>query len=246
MPSAVFSDNPAMPQPGPVADYLARLTRELSFDLPLAHRVRQEVEDHLWEATAATGDSSIEAQGRAIRNFGDAREIASQYAALSLLRQVRRSGAIIVLASGALYLAMKGRIAWYGLMHWVLSDNLEAVGKIVRAIDLSAYILAFLLGAAGWAYISTRRVSPRFHAGCRAQLRRGLLLATAATCPMLVSVMADTVATALRILEKRPPISVSLIPLMSIAVEVAFAAVLVTALGKALRSTLRASSLLSS
>src|SRR5712692_10385719 len=84
MPSAVFSDNQAVPQPGPVADYLGRLMRELSFDLPLASRVCQEVEDHLDEAVAAMGDSLIEAQGRAIRNFGDAREIASQYAALSL------------------------------------------------------------------------------------------------------------------------------------------------------------------
>jgi hypothetical protein len=246
MPSVVFSDNPAMPKPDPVADYLGRLTRELSFDPPLANRVRQEVEDHLGEAAAAMGDSPVEAQGRAIRNFGDARDIARQYAPLSLLRQAQRSGAIIVVVSGALYLAMKGRIAWYGLMQWALSDNLQAVGKIVLAIDRSAYILAFLLGAAGWAYISTRRVSPRFDAGCRAQLRRGLLLAIGATCAMLVSVMADTVVTALRIVEERPPISVFLIPLLSIAVEVAFAAVLVTALGKALRSTLRASSLLSS
>ena len=243
--SVVFS-NPAMPKPGPVADYLDRLTRELSFDPPLAGRVRQEVQDHLCEAAAAMGDSSIEAQGRAIRDFGDARDIASQYAPLSLLRQARRSGAIIIVASGALYLAMKGRIAWYGLMQWALSDNLQAVGKIVLAIDRSAYILAFLLGAVGWAYISTRRVSPRFDAGCRAQLRLGLLLAIAATCAMLVSVIADTVVTALRIVEERPPVFVSLIPLLSIAVEVAFAAVLVTALGKALRSTLRASSLLSS
>jgi hypothetical protein len=244
--SVVFSDNPAMPKPGPVADYLGRLTRELSFDPTLASRVCQEVEDHLCEATAAMGDSSIEAQGRAIGDFGDARDIASQYAPLSLLRQARRSGAIIVVASGALYLAMKGRIAWYALMQWALSDNLQAVGKIVLAIDRSAYILAFLLGAVGWAYISTRQVSPRFDAGCRAQLRLGLLLAIAATCAMLVSVVADTVVTALRIVEERPPVFVSLIPLLSIAVEMAFAVILVTALGKALRSTLRASSLLSS
>src|SRR5580700_6120935 len=246
MRSAACSDIQAMPQRSPVADYLDALTRELGFDRPLAHRVRQEVEDHLWEATAANGDLSIEAQARAVRCFGEAREIASQYAALSLLRQARRSGAIIVLASGALYIAMKGRVAWYGLMHWALSDAMQPVGKVVLAVDRSAYILAFLLGAVGWAYISSRRVSPRFDAGCRAQLRRGLLLAIAATCPMLVSVMADTVVTALRIFEERPPISVSLIPLLSIAVEVAFAAVLVTALGKALRSMLRASSLLSS
>jgi hypothetical protein len=246
MPSAVLSGNPAMRQPAHVADYLDTLTRELSFDLPLAHRVRQEVEDHLWEAAAETGDSSVEAQGRAIRNFGDAREIASQYAALSLWRQVRRSGAIIVVASGAVYLAMKGRIAWYGMMQWVLSENLRPISKIVVTIDRSAYVLAFLLGAAGWAYISSRRVSPRFHAACRAQLRRGLLFAIAATCPMVVSVVADTVAATLRILQEQPPVSVFLIPLLSVGVEVAFAAVLVTALGKALRNTLRASSLLSS
>ena len=51
-----------MPQRAPVADYLDALTRELSFDRSLAHRVRHEVEDHLWEATAANGDASIEAQ----------------------------------------------------------------------------------------------------------------------------------------------------------------------------------------
>lgn len=234
-----------MPPPGPVADYLGRLTRELSFDLPLAGRVRQEVEDHLWEATAEIGGASIEAQGRAIRNFGDAREIAGQYAAFSLLRQMRRSGAIIVVASGVLYLAMKGRVAWYGLMQWVLSDNMQPVAKIVITIDRSAYILAFLLGAAGWAYISTRRASPRFDAGCRTQLRLGLLLAIAATCPMLISVIADTIAATLRILQEQPPISVFLIPLLSIGVEVALGAVLVTVLGRALRSTRRASSLLS-
>jgi hypothetical protein len=117
-----------MPQRSPVADYLGALTRELGFDRPLAHRVRQEVEDHLWEATAANGDSSIEAQARAVRCFGEAREIASQYAALSLLRQARRSGAIIVLASGALYIAMKGRVAWYGLMQWALSDAMQPGG----------------------------------------------------------------------------------------------------------------------
>jgi hypothetical protein len=111
-----------MPQRAPVDDYLDVLTRELSFDRSLAHRVRQEVEDHLWEATRANGDTSIEAQARAVASFGEARVMASQYAALSLLRQARRSGAIIVLASGALYIAIKGRVAWYDLMQWGLSD----------------------------------------------------------------------------------------------------------------------------
>ena len=71
---------------------------------------------------------------------------------------------------------MRGRVAWYGLMQWALSDTLQPVGKVVLAIDRTAYILAFLLGAVGWTYVSSRRFSPRFHAGCRAQLKRGLLL----------------------------------------------------------------------
>jgi hypothetical protein len=235
-----------MPPPAPVADYLDTLTRALSFDRPLAHRVRQEVEDHLCEAAAETGDGSIEAQRRAIRNFGDASEIASQYAALVLQQQVRRSGAVIVVASGVLYLAMKGRVAWYGLMQWALSENLRPVAKIMVAVDVSAYVLAFLLGAVGWAYISSRRVAPRFHADCRTQLRRGLLFAVAASCPMLVSVMADSAVAIFRILQEQPPVAVFAVPLLSIGVEVAFAAVLVTTLGKALRNTLRASALLSS
>src|SRR6516225_6076827 len=245
MRSAACSDIQVMPQRAPVADYLDALTRELSFDRSLAHRVRQEVEDHLWEAAAANGDTSIETQERAVRRFGEAREIAGQYAALSLLRQARRSGAIIVLASGVLYIAMKGRAAWYGLMQWALSDTLQPVGKMVLAIDRTAYILAFLLGVLGWAYVSSRRVSPRFDTACRSQLKWSLWLAVAAACPMVVSVIADAAVTALRLLAERPPISVFLIPLLSIAIEVTSAAVLVIVIGKTLRNMLRTSSLLS-
>jgi hypothetical protein len=141
---------------------------------------------------------------------------------------------------------MKGRVAWYGLMQWALSDTLRPVGKVVLAIDRAAYILAFLLGAVGWAYISSRRVSPQFDTACCSQLKWSSRLAMAAACPMVVSVIADATVTALRLLEERPPTSVFLIPLLSIAVEVAFAAVLLIAIGKTLRNTLRASSLLSS
>jgi hypothetical protein len=234
-----------MPPRAPVADYLDELTRELGFDRPLARRVRQEVEDHLCEAIAAKGDATLETQAQAVIEFGAAREIARQYAALALMRQARRSGAIMIVAAGAVYIAMKGRIAWYGLMQWALSDGLQPVGKVVLAIDRAAYILAFLLGVVAWAYISSRRVAPRLAADCRTQLKRSLLLTTAAACPMIVSVIADATVTELRLLAERPPVAVVMIPLLSIAIEMGFAAVLVTAIAKTLRSTLRASSLLS-
>ena len=63
---------------------------------------------------------------------------------------------------------------------------------------------------------------------------------------MVVSVIADAMVTLLRYPGERPPVSVFFIPVLSIAVEVACAAVLVIAIGRTLRNTLRASSLLSS
>ncbi len=99
-----------MPQPVSVAEYLDALTRELRFDLQLSQRVRREVEDHLLDAISddASGDPS-EAQRQAIARFGDPHEIARQYAPLSLLKQTRRLGAIVVVAIAAILVLMKGR-----------------------------------------------------------------------------------------------------------------------------------------
>jgi len=72
-----------------------------------------------------------------------------------------------------------------------------------------------------------------------------LRLAVAAACPMVVSVIADAAVTVLRLLAERPPISAFLIPLLSIAIEVTSAAILVIVIGKTLRNMLRTSSLLS-
>jgi hypothetical protein len=230
-----------MRQPAPVTDYLDTLTSELSFDPRLAQRVRHEVEDHLHEAAA--GDASIEAQRRAVRSFGDAREIASQYAALSLLRQTRRTGAVVVLAVAGIYLTMKTRLAWYGLTQWMLSPDLQDYGRIGLAINRCTFSLALLLGVAGWVYIGSRRVSARFHAPYRDQLRRGLAIAIAATCPLIVSIVTDTVMTGLRLSSVQAG-ALALVPLLSIAAEVALAILLVTEIHKTARRAGRASSLL--
>src|SRR5262245_4343 len=47
---------PTMWSHSPIADYAAALSRELAFDGPLSRRVRDEVEDHLWEAAASEPD----------------------------------------------------------------------------------------------------------------------------------------------------------------------------------------------
>ena len=69
--------------------------------------MRQEVEDHLWEAvaTSSTGDL-LEAQRRAIADFGDAHVIAAQIAVASLAKQIKKIGVTVVLVIASIYLAM--------------------------------------------------------------------------------------------------------------------------------------------
>ena len=227
-----------------VTDYLDALTRELGFDVPLARRVRKEVEDHLWEAAAddPSGDP-IEAQRRAIAKFGEPREIARRYAASSLFRQTRRVGATAVLALTGIFVAMKGRGAWYGLMQWALSDHLKIVGTIALAIDRYAFMFALVAGILGLAYIGSRRLPTEFHQAHRAQVKRCVMLCAATAGALLASVVTDTILTALRLFETKPSAS-ALVPILSMAAEIAFAGVLVLQIRATVRRTAFVSSLL--
>jgi hypothetical protein len=97
--------------------------------------------------------------GRAIRNFGDPHSIAGEYAAQSLFRRTRRLGAVAILATAGILLAMNARGAWYGWMRWELSAELQAVRKVGLSIDLYAFVVVLTIGVIGWAYIGTRRMS---------------------------------------------------------------------------------------
>jgi hypothetical protein len=234
-----------MQQPSPVAEYLETLSRALSFDPPLARRVRQEAEDHLHEAVAAAaGDASIEEQHRAVRRFGNARDIASQYAASSLLSQTRRTGAVVVLAVAGIYLTMKGRLAWYGLTQWGLSSDLQDYGRLGLVFNRVSFTLALVLGVVGWIYIASLRVSPRLHATYRNQLRRGVAIAIAAACPFVASVLVDAALTGLR-LHTAQSFAAASLPLLSMVAEASLAVFLVSEILKTIRRAGRASSLLS-
>src|SRR4029077_12422841 len=135
MRSAASSGRRAMRQLSPIADYLDALARELCFDPALSRRVRKEVEDHLDEAAREAGGPRPEADRRAIANSGDRRELARQYAASSLLAQTRDVGTIMILALGGIYVAMKGRIAWYALTQWELHEDLKTVNAIGILLD---------------------------------------------------------------------------------------------------------------
>lgn len=210
-----------------ISDYLDSLVGALSFDRPLSGRVRQEVEDHLREAVAADpAADGPEAERRAIANFGDPRVIAAEFAMVSLTKQTRRVGAAIILVIAGVFIAMKARVAWYAVTRCAISDDIQAVCGIVGSIDRYAFWLSVIIGIGSWLYISGRRIPAAFYTAYRKQLRRFLFLCTAATGALIVSVISDGLLTALRL----PGTQLSaefLLPVFSMAIEVACAGVLV-------------------
>jgi hypothetical protein len=220
-----------------IPDYLELLARELDFDRSLSRRVRQEVEDHLWEAVAADSTGNmLQAQQRAIARFGDARAIAAQFAVVSLAKYTRRAGVAAALVIAGVFMAMKARVAWYAAMQWAISDDMKAVSGVVVQIDRYAFWLAIIVGLGGWAYIRGRGIPAAFHPAYRRQLRRFFLLCTTAAAALVVSVISDGVLTALQ-LPGRELSAEFLVPIVSMAFEIACAGILVFHLrGIALRA----------
>jgi hypothetical protein len=210
-----------------IPDYLERLACELSFDRSLARNVRQEVEDHLWEAVAAdpTGNM-LAAQQRAIANFGDARAIAAQFAVISLARHSRRAGAAAVLVIASVFIAMKARIAWNAAAQLAIGEDVRAVSGLVVLIDRYAFWLSVIIGLGGWAYIVSRRIPAGFYPAHRKQLRRFFVLCCAAAAALVVSVISDGVLTAL--LLRGTELSAGfLVPVFSMAIEIVCVGILV-------------------
>ena len=225
-----------MLQSSVVADYLDILGRELSYDGLLSRRVRLEVEDHLWEAVANEGSDDAEAQRRAIEKFGDPKEIARQYAALSIFSQIRRLAVIVVLALAGIFLSMKGRGAWYSLMQWQFSDQTQFIGAIGLSVTRYAFMFALAIGLLACAYIACRRVPIRLHQAYCEQIRRSTTFCVLAGYALLASVAADVILTTLHLLEARYS-AAALIPILSAGVEIALLGLLFLNIRVAIRRT---------
>lgn len=234
-----------MPRSDIVTDYLDTLARELRFDLALSRRVRREIEDHLLEALAEAADSDLcERERRAVARLGDPREIARQYASSSLFAQTRRIASIMALALIGVFAAMKGRGVWYGLVQWQLSDHWKSIGAVVFSIDLYAFRIALALGVIGCAYLVSRRAPPVVDAAYARQVKRCILLGTAAAAAIIASVMTDALLTGFHLVGPQLPAS-ALVPASSMTAEVALASVLVLCLCSAVRRVTAVSALLS-
>lgn len=235
-----------MQEPWPITEYLDALSRAIGFDIALSRRVRQEVEDHLWESAAnASCADTIEAQRYAISKFGDPREIARQYVVSSLFTQIRRVSLTALLALVGIYIAMKGRGAWYGMMQWGLNEHIKAAIESWITVDLNAFRIALVIVVVGLGYVGSRRLPISLHYSYCRQAKRCVLLCAVTAVALLASVLSDIVITGFRVCEVKLFVPL-LVPLLSIAAEIG----LVIALGLHIRATIQkiafASSLLDS
>lgn len=210
-----------------IADYLERLTSRLAFDPALARAVREEVEDHLREAAARHGsDEPAAAERHAIANFGDPAAIAAQFAVASLARRARHAGAAAVLMLAAVFVLMQARVAWYAATQWP-AIGMPELGAAVFAIDRYAFWAALLLTVAGWVYLQTRGVPAMLDTRYRRELARFALLCSLASAALIASVAGDAILTCLRFAAAAWSTHF-LVPLASLAVELACAALLVS------------------
>ena len=138
---------------GVIEQYVAALKRDLDFDPPLARRMAEEVEAHLWEAAEADPAwPSPEAEGRVVERFGLAREIAAQFAADAASRRARRSWIVLAVTVAVTFVAMRLRVMW-------LADVGDSLSVLAPLVDRYAFVAAMAVGLVGW-FVFRRSVLP--------------------------------------------------------------------------------------
>lgn len=127
-----------------IDDYVAALHRELDFDPPLARRLAEEAEAHLWDAAEADPAwPAPEAERRAIARFGLAREIAALCADQAVSRQAVRSWLALAATVVVTFVAMRLRVIW-------LDEAGDTLSVLAPLIDRYAFIAALVIGLVGW------------------------------------------------------------------------------------------------
>ena len=80
-----------MREPEVISAYVADIADKLDFDPSLSRRVRQEVEEHLWESMSASSTTNGFMTAQAvIARFGDAQTLAAEFATVWLAEQARK------------------------------------------------------------------------------------------------------------------------------------------------------------
>lgn len=215
-----------------IAAYLKELSGALAFDPALATRVVTEAREHLADAAAEDdGEDRDEAERRAVARFGDPRELAAQFAAVSLARQAWRVGIVVVLAILMALAMMKARLAWYALVQWTIADDARTAAGVVLSVNRYAFWMAVVIGLGALFHIGRRRAPARLHAGYRTHMRRATVLFAATTAALAVSVASDLILLVFRL----QLTAASVIPIASLAVEIGSVAILIVMIARASR-----------
>lgn len=215
-----------MRPPSPISDYLATLARELRFDPALAQRIGREVEDHLQQAVAEESvNAGPEVERRVIVRFGDVRELARALAADALRAQMRQVTGLMLMAVAVIFLAMKLRVAWYGLTHWTLHDDFRAIYAVAIEIDHYAFTTALAVAAAGLGFICVSPAPRNPRQRYAKRLRHAAAICAIAAAALTLSVGIDAFVTGLR-LAARGSTAAAMLPTLTVATEVGFAGLL--------------------
>lgn len=210
-----------------ISGYLETLSAALSFDRALARRVCREVEDHLRQTIAADhSNSGIAAERRAIAKLGNAQTIAAQFATISVAKQMRKLGITLILVIGSVFVAMKGRVAWYAITSGGAGHDATPVTTIVASIDRYSFWLAVIIGIGCFVRVQGRPIPALVDARYRKQLRWSRISCLAAIAPLVLSVISDGVLTAIPLV-KAELSARSLVPIGTMAIEIACLGILV-------------------
>jgi hypothetical protein len=209
--------------PEPITDFGSAVARELSFDPRLARRLRAEVEDHLHAAVAdhvnPHGENRL---AEVMCAFGDPKAFARQFLATALLSLARRASGVTALAVIGMFGAMEARAAWYGLVHWPVSDHVRAANAIGHPVDRFAFVLAAAFALSALAYVIARRAPARFHATFGWEIGLCIKLNAAVALALLSAMVTELVLTGVRLFEAELDAR-ALVPFVSLMVEVAVA-----------------------
>ena len=202
-------------------EYLDALAAALSFDPALARRVREEAADHLQQAIAADrSHDPIATARRAIAQFGDPAAIAAQFAAISLARRVGRLRVALIVAVASIFVAMKGRVAWYVATDWGAAHDVSPAARVIAAVDRYAFWSAVVVAVGAFAYLAVRPVVPIVHRGLRRRVRRVVVLCVAVIVPLALAVMSDGALTTMQLM-RTELCAGSLVPIVTMAIEIA-------------------------
>jgi len=138
---------------------------------------------------------------------------------------------------------MKARVAWYAAMEWTLSEEARPLGAIMLSIDRYAFWLAVVIGIGTLLYIGSRRVAAVPDKRYCKQHRRAILLCAAATGALVVSVIGDAALTVLQLGSRELSVR-SVVPTVSMAIEIACAAAIIALIAGTIRRARHAEALM--